>query len=239
MKKILVFLLIISSFFIVSINVYALDDTTCNYKSKAELSKAAYNADANYTIKKDDNGYYYFEISIYNITDEIYAVVTNDINDDEIIVFNNMTTNNNYSFEVHDITTIINYVVHIRAIKYGCNDEFRKINISKPRYNDLSEIAVCKNNIMLDYTYCKTWVNRYFLETREEIIDKINNQYTKNKITTTTACITCMQSDAASLKIKRQKMLKLAIIIGLIIGIILDVGVIILLIIRLKRYYIW
>jgi len=136
MKKILVFLLIISSFFIVSINVYALDDTTCiwtcttcNYKSKAELSKAAYNADANYTIKKDDNGYYYFEISIYNITDEIYAVVTNDINDDEIIVFNNMTTNNNYSFEVHDITTIINYVVHIRAIKYGCNDEFRKINI--------------------------------------------------------------------------------------------------------------
>ena len=54
------------------------------------------------------------------------------------------STNNDYKFEVHDTATIINYVVHIRANKYGCNDEFRKINISKPRYNDLSEIAICK-----------------------------------------------------------------------------------------------
>ena len=236
MKKLIGFLLVITSFFLINIEAFAEEDTTCNYKSKAALSKAAYNADANYTIKKDENGKYYFEISVYNITDEIYAVITNDINDSEILIYNNMTTNNNYKFEVHDTATIINYVVHIRANKYGCNDEFRKINISKPRYNDLSEIAICKNDVMLDYTYCKTWINRYFQETREDIIEKINNQFTKKKITTTTACITCKQNDEALEKVKKQQMVKLAIIIGLIIGILLDIGVIILLIIRLKRY---
>ena len=89
---------------------------------------------------------------------------------------------------------------------------------------------------MLDYTYCKTWINRYFQETREDIIEKINNQFTKKKITTTTACITCKQNDEALEKVKKQQMVKLAIIIGLIIGVLLDIGVIILLIIRLKRY---
>lgn len=236
MKKILGFLIIISSFFIVSLNVYAEEDTKCNYKSKAELSKAAFNADANYSIRTDENGNYYFEISLYNITDQIYAVVTNNINDEEILVYNNITTNNNYKFEVHDTTTVINYVVHIRATKYGCSDEFRKINISKPRYNDISELAVCKNDNMLDYTYCKPWVNRYFTETREEVLEKVNNQFAKNKITTTTACITCEQKDEVALKIKKQKMIKIAIIVGLFIGIILDIGVITLLIIRLKRY---
>lgn len=236
MKKILYFLVAVTSLFIVSINVYAEEDTKCNYKSKAELSKAAYNADANYTIKTDDTGKYYFEMTLYNITDQIYAVITNDINDEEILVYNNITNNNTYKFEIHDTATVINYVVHIRATKYGCNDEFRKINISKPRYNDISEIAVCKNDVMLDYTYCKPWVNRYFTETREEVLEKINNQFTKNKITTTTACISCEQSNLASSKVKKQQMIKLAVIIGLIIGIILDTCVIVLLIIRLKRY---
>ena len=69
-----------------------------------------------------------------------------------------------------------------------------------------------------------------------DIIEKINNQFTKKKITTTTACITCKQNDEALEKVKKQQMVKLAIIIGLIIGVLLDIGVIILLIIRLKRY---
>ncbi len=236
MKKVVYFLVAISSFFIISLNAYAEEDTKCNYKSKAELSKAAFNADANYIIRNDENGNYYFEISLYNITDQIYAVITNDVNDEEILVYNNMTTNNNYKFEVHDTMTVINYVVHIRATKYGCNDEFRKINISKPRYNDISELAVCKNDVMMDYTYCKPWVNRYFTETREEVLEKINNQFTKNKITTTTVCISCKQNDEVAQKVKKQKMMRIAVIVGLIIGIILDIGVIILLIIRLKRY---
>lgn len=52
MKKLIGFLLVITSFFLINIEAFAEEDTTCNYKSKAALSKAAYNADANYTIKK-------------------------------------------------------------------------------------------------------------------------------------------------------------------------------------------
>ncbi|MCH5166603.1 MAG: hypothetical protein J1F35_01800 [Erysipelotrichales bacterium] len=236
MKKIFRFLVVITFFTCFSLNVYAEEDTTCNYSSKATLQKSAYNVDANYTIKKDENGSFYFEISVYNITDDIYAVVTNDINGEEVQIYNNITTNNNYSFNIYDTTTIVNYVVHVRAIKYGCNDELRKIRITKPRYNDLSEIAICKNDIMLDYSYCKTWVNKYFSETREEVIEKINNQYNKFVTEPTTECILCKASVENSKKIRKQLAMKIAIVIGLIVAIILDILIIILLTNRLKRY---
>ena len=236
MKKVYSFLLVVLLAFSFPFMVNAEEDTTCNYKSKSALQKSAYNVDANYMIRKDENNNYYFAISIYNITDDIYAIITNDINDEEIQVTNLMTENNNYTFTVNDTTTVINYVIHIRGIKYGCNDELRKINLTKPRYNDLSEIAVCKDDVMLDYNYCKTWVDKYFTETREEVIEKINRNYQKNIVEATTKCISCEKEQNNDKKIKKQQMMRIAVIVGLIIAILLDGAVIYLLIMRLKRY---
>ncbi len=236
MKKIICFLISISSFFLLSFHVMAEEDTTCSYSSQVSLSKAAYNVDANYTIKKDEQNNYYFEITIYNITDEIYAVVENDISRDTIEISASMTTNNNYTFRVYDIVTIINYTIRIRGFKYGCNNELRKINIVKPRYNDLSEISVCKNDLMLDYSYCQPWVTKYFKETREEVIERINNQFSKNNSQFTTKCITCEANEQTKKLLKRKQNIRIAVIIGLIIGIVIDTSVIVLLIIRLKRY---
>lgn len=235
MKKIIGFLLIILSFICVG-NVYAEEDTTCSYASKASLQKAAGNVEANYTIKKDENNNYYFEVSIYNITDEIYVIISNNVTKEETQVLSSMTTNNVYTFNVNDTVTVVEYTIHIRSFKYGCNDELRKFTIIKPRYNDISELELCKRDGMIEYSYCQQWIDKYFSETREEIIERINRHYNKNTTTTTTKCINCEAKEEKNQKLKKENNMRLAIIIGLIIGILLDSTLIGYLIIRLKRY---
>lgn len=217
-------------------NIYAEEDTTCNYSSKASLQQSAYSVEFSPTIKKDESGNYYYELSIYNITDDIYASITNDINEEELIINNAVTTNNNYSFSVYDNEDIIEYEIHIRPMKYGCTDELRKISYTKPRYNSLSEIEMCKRDELADYSYCQTWVTKYFKETREEAIAKINEQYNKKTTTTTTKCISCVQIKKTSDKVNKKQTMRIAIIIGLSVAIMLDIAIIVLLIIRLKRY---
>lgn len=235
MKKIIGFLLIILSFICVG-NVQAEEDTTCNYASKAALMKAAGNVEANYTIKKDENNNNYFEISIYNVTDEVYVIISNNVTKEETQVLSTMTTNNVYTFKVSDTVTVMEYTIHVRSLKYGCNEELRKFTLIKPRYNDISELELCKRDSMIEYTYCKQWVDKYFTETREEIIEKINRHYNKNTTVITTKCINCEIKEENERKLKKENNIRIAIIIGLIIGILLDGTLIVYLIIRLKRY---
>lgn len=235
MKKIIGFLFIILSFICVG-NVYAEEDTTCSSASKVALQKAASGVEANYTIKKDDNNNYYFEMSIYNITNDIYIVVSNNITKEEIQVLPSMTNNDVYTFNVYDTVTVINYTIHVRPFKYGCNDELRKFTTIKPRYNDISELEICKRDSMIEYSYCQQWIDKYFTETREEIIEKINRNYNKKIITTTTKCIECEAKEENLRKLKKENNMRIAIIIGLIIGILLDSALIVFLIKRLKRY---
>lgn len=234
MKKIFVFVVIILS--LSYINVQAEEDTTCSYASKAALSKAAYNVEHNYTIKKDESGRYYVEISIYNITDEIYIIITNESTHEDTQVLSTMTKGNTYTFQDIENVSINNYTIHVRSFKYGCSDELRKFTITKPRYNDLSELDICKENEMIDYSYCQTWVNKYFTETREEIIEKLNHRYEKEKPTITTKCIKCENEKINNQKLKKANNIRLAIIIGLIVGILIDIALIIYLIVRLRSY---
>lgn len=235
MKKICYFLFIILAFICMG-TVHAEEDTTCNYASKAALMKAAGNVSANYTIKKDNNNNYYFEFSIYNITDEIYVILTNNITKEETQILSSMTSNNVYKFNVYDTVTVMEYTIHVRSFKYGCNDELRKFTTIKPRYNDISELELCKRDGMIEYTYCQQWIDKYFTETREEIIDRINRHYNRNTSTTTTQCINCATKDENDIKIKKANNMRLAIIIGILIGIIIDCALIVYLIIRLRRY---
>lgn len=236
MKRFYGFFVVIIIFTCFITNVYAEEDTTCNFSSKASLQKSAYSVEMSPTIKKDASGNYYFEISVYNVTDDIYVTVTNDINDENLIISNEITTNNSYSFTVYDIESIINYEFHVGALKYGCTDELRKISYVKPRYNRLSELDICKKDELADYNYCQTWVTKYFKETREEAIAKINEQYNKKTTTTTTKCISCVHMEETSKEVKKQMTMRVAVIIGLSVAIVLDIAIIVLLIIRLKRY---
>lgn len=235
MKKIIGFLFIILSFICVG-KVYAEEDSSCSYASKAALQKAAGSVEANYTIKKDENNNYYFEFSIYNVTDEIYVIISNNVTKEETQVLSSMTTNNVYTFNVYDTVTVVEYTIHIRSFKYGCNDELRKFTTIKPRYNDISELELCKRDGMIEYSYCQQWIDKYFTETREDIIERIKRHYNKNIPTATTKCINCEAKEENAKKLKKENNMRIAIIAGLIIGIILDSALIVYLITRLKRY---
>lgn len=235
MRRIGSILLIIFTFLLLDCQVMAEEDKTCSNKSKVLLNKAAFNVEVNYTIKKD-NDKYYFEISLYNITDDIYAVISSDINSEERVVNHDMTTNNTYSFKTEDINTIINYTISIRTIRYGCSGEIRNMSLIKPRYNDLSELATCKTKEMADYSYCQKWVEKYYTNTREEIIEKINRQYEKKLPTTTTKCLTCENSEKVTETLKFENTRRKTIIIILSIGIFLDSILIAISIIRMRRY---
>lgn len=230
-----ILLALVSSLFL-SGNVLAAEDTSCSYKSQVLLNKAAYNVEANYTINENSNGNKSFTISIHNITEDIYAVVSNNVNNDEFVVNSEMVKDSVYSFTVNDVTTIITYNISIRSLKYGCAGEIRKMEVVKPRYNDISELKICKEKVLENYTYCQKWVNRYYSDTREEIIEKINTQYNKSLSTTTTQCLSCKGDEQAKAAIKKKQNIRMMIIIGLIIGIILDSITIAILIIRKKKY---
>lgn len=230
-----ILLALVSSLFL-SGNVLAAEDTSCSYKSQVLLNKAAYNVEANYTINETKDGNKSFTISIHNITEDIYAVVSNNVNNDEFVVNSEMVKDSVYSFTVNDITTIITYNISIRSLRYGCAGEIRKMEVVKPRYNDVSELKLCKEKVLENYTYCQKWVNRYYTETREEIIEKINNQYNRNLSTSTTRCISCQSDEENKEIIKKKQNIRMIIIIGLVIGIVLDSITIAILIIRKKKY---
>lgn len=235
MKKIKVFIFIMVSLFIFENNIYAEEDTSCTYKSQSILNKSAYNVEFNYNIRKDETGKTYFEISIYNINDDIYITVNNDNTNDKFTITSSMTTNRVYTFLDYDTLTITNYTFQIGALKYGCNKELRKYVMKKPKYNDISEIPICREESMLDYKYCKEWINSYFKETREEIIDIINKKYNKTTSVTTTICNVCKAKEDMDVKIQKSNRIKIAIIIGIIIGIIIDIAFIIRLLIIIKQ----
>lgn len=238
MKKFWVLVLTIFSTIILANNVSAEEDTTCNYNSKAYLNKLAYNVTANYQIRRDDSGKYYFEISIYNITEDIYIKMISTKNNvtEETQIIPQMTNNGIYTFKVDDIESIITYDLIVRTYKYGCTHDLRKLTLIKPKRNDISDLEICKNNELEGYTYCQEWITRYFTETREEVIKKIETHYKKKTTTTTTRCISCEIEDENSKTINKVNNMRLAIIIGLSVGILLDSAFIVYLFIRLKRY---
>lgn len=234
MKKCFYLLLTIIFVSFISFSVKA-EETKCTYSNKNKIRKDASNIKATYDIKKNENGTYYFNFYIYNLTDNIYITVTNNVTDETFDVVYGETDHGTYSFIDNDLVTIKKYTMTVKTVSYGCIGEFRKINVTKPRYNDISELRICHMEEVDDTLYCEPWVTKYFTNTREEIIEKINRQIEQKRKMATTKCIACNENDKVQKDLKIKNQIRYAIIIGTIIGIIVDLGIIYYLIIRLKR----
>lgn len=214
------------------INVYAEEDTTCNYNSQAELSKLAYQVSVSYDIK--NNGQQnVIEIKIYNIVDGIY-VEFKDENDTTQFVFPEDTQNGTYKFETTNITDIFEYNFEVKSVKYGCEDKtFRKLSLVKPKRNSYFDDKICKYDSTIDYYYCQEWITTDFKMSDEEIREKINEHLVdyKNNIK-----IETKKEYKENEKIKKMK--QIAIIV-LIVAIVLDLIIIIKNIINAKRSHIY
>lgn len=236
MKKKIALCLVIVVLSIFCVKVYAEEDTKCNYSSKSKLNKSASTVKATYDIRKDEAGKQYFEFFIYNISEDIYVNVSNDVTNEVYDITYAQTDHGTYNFKVNDIVTIIKYKFAIRGLKYGCSGDIKKLTVIKPRYNDISELPICSEDSVVETMYCQPWVTRYFPYDREGVIDRLNKIVEKNKKEKTTKCVACEAYEKEMKRINRLNRIRYAIILGTIVGIAADLCVIAYLIFRMKRY---
>lgn len=241
-------LLFVLSFFVFSSGVLAAEldynDTTCNYTSKAYINKLAFNVTASYDINtvenEDGTESYSFNINIYNITNDIYINIKDESNpkDAGTIVLPSETSNGTFSFTTDNIKSIVKYKFEVRTNKFGCTSTIRSFVLVKPKWNHISNTVICRYPEMSDYHYCQKWITQEFSLSDEVIYDKIFEHYDSLN-TTTTKCITCEVEENMDTRIQESNKIKMYILIGLVIGCVLDIAFIIYTIIRLKRDFIY
>lgn len=211
-------------------------DTKCNYNSKAYLNKIAAQVKMAYEFKYDSSGNVSFDISIYNIKEDIYITLTDSLGGNTQI-FPNMTSGGTYTFNVKNRTEIITYTASVRTLKFGCKDDIRKITLIKPKWNDISENSLCSNDYVSKSSYCQEWISYDFSLTQSDIEDILESEIEKHQKTEVLEP-TEEEKEAEKEKINDEKKQKLKkyLIIALIIGIVVDTITIIIMTIRIRRY---
>lgn len=236
MRNVLGFLILgIISLFVIPNNVFA---DSCDYKTKAQLNKYAFNVKAEYEFKKREDGSTYFDIVIYNIVEDIYINYKSELEGNASIGTNvnyGESNSGTYRFSIPIPNESFDYIFYVRTTKEGCSGDLRKFNLSIPIRNAYHDLDDCKKNGMENYYYCKEWIVDEFDLSKTEIEKKISEKYESLKKNRTTKCIGCEERARNEAKIKAFKELKMKIILGLSIGIVLDILIMIVQIINIRR----
>lgn len=213
------------------------DDTTCNYTSKAYVNKLAYNVTTSYEIITTEDNSYYLELSIYNIVDDIYVTIKNenDKNDAGKSILPSETKNGVYTIRIDDVSNVETYNINVRTLKFGCTSNIRSFSWTKPKLNTYSRLIICKESIMQDYYYCQKWITQDFPLKEDVIMSRINKEYQNRQTTTTTVCTSCELEEKNDKELEFKRRLKNYIIIGLIVGIIIDLFLLVIQIVLLKK----
>lgn len=170
----------------------------CDIEEQSKLNSEAVNIKANYEIRvrrfKVDNppdellgtpeadDYYaetdYFQINILNLTENMYAKVTNDYDDTELIYNYSDTKNGNVAIEWNYVMELTKFKIEIYSSDAtGCEDSLlRTLYVSLPRYNDYSTYAVCEK--VPDYYLCQRYVTYEHVDF-SDFEKKIKNEIAK------------------------------------------------------------
>lgn len=174
MKKIKAVILVVLAFFIGCLNVHAV----CSGEENNRITSEAANVKVDYEEKigimepgtysppdglteEEANNYVatyaYFTLTISNLTENLYVVVTNDVTK-ESKTYNYSDSNNGVvTIDHNDMFAITNYTVKVYSSnKTSCiNTLLNTITKTLPKYNDLSESGICEGaeNFYLCYKY--------------------------------------------------------------------------------------
>lgn len=164
--------ILITTLFLVITSTMSVNADTCpssvNYdlNKKASYVKAAYTVDDKSITKKliygnSKSSYkipiFTFKMSIYNIIDDIYVVITNDVDSTSITVNPEDTQDGTYTFENNDAERVYNYTIEIKASNSECyGASLKTIKLTKPKYNAYSEYAYCNNS---GSYYCQKFIS--------------------------------------------------------------------------------
>lgn len=193
MKKGLYLLIVLVVFMCPSIVKAATTTTaTCSYSDKAELNKMAYNVTANYTLNYDEENNPSFNISIYNITGDLYVEIKSDNREGYgDVIHPNETKGGVFTFNDATIDKIVTYTITVRSSRKGCIQDIRKFSVVKPMKNPYFELDICQYSGMEDYYYCREWITARYTITEDKIRARIEDELAKVKSTGATRCLSC------------------------------------------------
>lgn len=172
-------------------------ESACSYSEQAELNNIVANVKASYEAVEIYNGKVYdvdnpnadgtfpevdhyikgFNITILNITEDIYVRVSNNKNK-EVKTFRYADTiDGTATFQTTDVEELVTYQIEVYANKYSCiGEKFRELSITTPLYNNYSERLDCKDNT--DFYYCQEFIPSENI-TYNEFKAKINEYKTQ------------------------------------------------------------
>ena len=154
-------------------NVWAA--SSCSYEDQVKLSAEANNVRTTYEIKEiltgnqieaddgsgmEDETYIGAEVNIYNLTENLYVVVTDSKDDSQTEYYYGDTDNGTIKFlRGNDgLTDIVTYHVSVRSNIADCKgEEYYSVDIVTPMYNYFSSEPLCANS---DKYYCQEYITQ-------------------------------------------------------------------------------
>ena len=214
MKKVLFLILICFSFIS---STYALE---CSAKEKVSLSANATKITASYEFKTDENGVNYFLITAYNIDESTFLSYTDESGKIQSLVNLNGV---DPSFKDYNLDTTFKYQFDIYVNgSEGCISKVRSFTLVKPKKNPFYvSMDECKYEKMKDYYYCKEWISSDFKVDEDTIIKNIRAEF--NKTTTMKSVDDSNEKSNLVTLLDLYKQYRVYILIGLGLGIIIDI----------------
>lgn len=171
--------------FIAFISLFMFNLTTeaaslCSYQEQTDLNQKAANVKVNYEIVEEKVTYpdgegtrELFKINFFNLSNEFYVIVKNDVNSEEKRINSSDTKNGSYSFNWDNKETVTNFTIEIYTTnETNCPEElYKTIYLTTPRYNHFSETEACQDH--KDLSYCQKYVN--FDISEEDYFAKLNS----------------------------------------------------------------
>ena len=217
------------------------EEDVCNYKIRSQYSKLAANVKASYEIKKDEFGYDYIEITVYNITDglsvKIYGTSRN--NEDEEVektVLSEDTNDGVYSFKHYNINDVYKYSFKVNLVEVVCKSSLKSFSLTIPKYNKFSKLDDCKYYETADSIYCQEWTTNELNFSEHAVIEKLRKIRLDKFNKATTQCVSCGEEDSTDTKYKWMVRIWRLVIIGLAIGLVVDIVMMVYLYNKLKDY---
>lgn len=194
MKKILLILSFILTFSLTNVSASTCDSATMKkLKDKANNIKVSYEVETktveneNYVI---DGGNKTMEvpniiIDLYNITDDVFVIISNDIDNTKKTIVYSDTDSGKYKLDTWDnFNALGTYTFDVYAKNEPCKpSKLKTITFAKPIENPLYLNSLCKEN--LDVPFCTQFITKPIGISRSDLKEKIE-EYRKtstNKVT--------------------------------------------------------
>lgn len=148
-----------------------------DYEIKDFSEEKIIEVDGHETTYKIPN--YVFEITVYNVTEDLSIYIQKTNNDRQIVVTYQDTVDGTYTFTDNNFGEIYNYNISVRANGDECRGTtLRSTKFTKPRYNAYSEFTYCQNST--NY-YCQRFIGTEIsLKSTDDFLAKIEVNNDKN-----------------------------------------------------------